>query len=178
VGFMARWLSDAITLVCALGCAVLAMQLPALTRDYTNALLQVSQDARRDIDQREASARQYYHITDTTDAQVVAALKSVEPSNAVTLQESLDRAGVLKAAYDRITETPPLLQPPVAVIDALRDEHRFRFTVLRTTIADYTPQIVLSVAAAVYGVVGLIVGSFLAQALVSILGMAQAPRRV
>ena len=178
MGFMARWLSDAITLICAIGCAVLAMQLPALTRDYTNALMQVSQDARRDIDQREASARQYYHITDTSDAQVVAALKSVEPSNAVTLQESLDRAGILKAAYDRISETPPLLQPPAAVIDALRDQRGFRLTVLRTTIADYTPQIVLSLAAGIYGIFGLILGSFVAQALVSILGMAPRLRRV
>lgn len=177
MGFMARWLSDAIGLVCALACAVLAMQLPALTRDYMSALLQISQDARRDIDQREASARQYYHITDTTDAQVVAALKEHEPSNAVTLQESLDRAGALQAAYNRINTTPPLLQPPVAALDALRDDRGFRLTVLRTTIASYTPQIVLSLAAGVYGVVGLILGSFVAQAVVSILGMAPTRRR-
>jgi len=178
VGFMARWLSDAIGLVCALAFAVLAMQLPALTRDYMGALLQVSQDARRDIDQREASARQYYHITDTTDAQVIAALKEHEPSNAVTLQESLDRAGALQAAYDRINTTPPLLQPPVAALDAVRDEHGFRITVLRTTIEAYAPQIVLSLAAAMYGLVGLVVGSFVGQALVSILGLAPVRRRV
>lgn len=61
LGFFGRWMSDAFHLSLALVFAIAAIQLPALTSDYTAALLQVSNDLRRDIDQREQAARSPPH---------------------------------------------------------------------------------------------------------------------
>ena len=48
---------------------------------------------------------------------------------------------------------------------------------LRTALDTHEPQVVLSAAAAVYGLVGLLVGSFVAELLVSAAGAAFAPAR-
>ena len=73
-GFVGRWMSDVLLLALSLAFAIAAMQLPALTNDYTAALLQVTNDARHDLDQREDSARDYYHFDAGSDEAVVAAL--------------------------------------------------------------------------------------------------------
>src|SRR5260370_4036513 len=90
--FLGRWLTGSLSLGLGLLMAVLAMQAPALTHDYAAALLQVAREARRDVDQRIASARQFYTIAASADDQVVAALQAVEPSTAETLASSLERA--------------------------------------------------------------------------------------
>src|SRR5271170_6186472 len=98
LGFVGRWLSDAVRLAFALTFAVAAIQLPALTSDYTAALLQVSNDLRRDVDQREQAARNYYHLTAADEDGLIAAIGGPEPSNAQTLRLSLDRCRALRAA--------------------------------------------------------------------------------
>src|SRR5258708_32193029 len=98
-----RWLSESISIALALLFAVLAMQAPAFTREYPAALLQVAQDARRDIEQRKASARQFYGIKAAGDEQFVVALQSFRPSNAATLALSLQQTQSRQGAYDPIS---------------------------------------------------------------------------
>jgi hypothetical protein len=169
-GFIGRWLSDAIRLGLSLAFAVAAMQVPALTHDYAAALLQVAEGDRRDIDQREASARQFYHLRADTDEALIAALQPLEPSNAQTLTVSVDRTRALQAAYDRIQAAPPLLRPVVAVTDAVADAKGYKRSVLRTTFSIFTPEVVIGTASAIYALAGLVIGSFTAQAVISLLG--------
>jgi hypothetical protein len=162
-----RWLSESISIALALLFAVFAMQAPAFTREYAAALLQVAQDARRDIEQRKASARQFYGIKTVEDDRFVAALQSFEPSNAETLSLSLRRTQTLQSAYDRIASAPPLSRPLIAVRDAFDDDHGYKATILRTLVGTYNAQLDFSIAAAVYGFAGLLTGSLLAQLVLS-----------
>jgi hypothetical protein len=162
-----RWLSESISIALALMFAVLAMQAPAFTREYAAALLQVTQDARRDIDQRIASARQFYGIKAVGDEPFVAALQSYEPSNAETLALSLQRTRTLQGAYDRIAAASPLLRPLIAARDAVDDEQGYKSKILRTLVRTYSAQLDFSMAAAAYGFAGLLVGSLLAQLVLS-----------
>lgn len=165
--FLGRWVSDSLTIALALAGALLLMQAPAFTADYTASLLQVMREARNDIDQREASARRYYHITATDDDGVAAALRQVEPSNAETLTQAINKARVLQAAYDRIDGSPPLWRPVIALRDMLDDGQGDKRAILRTLFETYQPGVALTVAGAVYGVIGLLIGSFVAQLLLS-----------
>jgi hypothetical protein len=167
LGFVGRWLSDAIRLAFALGFAIVAIQLPALTSDYAAALLQVSNDLRRDIDQREQAARGYYQLPASDEDTMIREIAGHEPSNAQSLRVSLGRCQVLRTAYDRIVATLPLLQPPVALIDALDDEHGDKRAVLATAFATHVTQIAFTSAAATYGLIGLALGSFAAHVLLS-----------
>ena len=173
--FLGRWLADAIGLALPLACALLAMQLPALTSDYAAALLQVSTDARRDIDQREDAARSYYRLPAGTDDALLPALRDKEPSNADALARSLARQRDLRAAYDRIDAADPLLRPPIAFLDAAEDWNGNRMAVLRTAIETHVMQIALSSAAAIYGLAGLALGAFLSEIVTSVLRLN--PRR-
>lgn len=170
VGFIARWLSDAIRLSLSLAFAVAAMQVPALTHDYAAALLQVAEDGRRDIDQREASARQFYSLKADTDEALITALQPLEPSNAQTLAVSVDRTRTLRAAYNRIRAAPPLLQPMTAVADVITDAKGYQRAILRTVFSIFTPEVVISTASTAYGLAGLAVGSLVAQVLIALFG--------
>ncbi len=176
-GFFGRWMSDAANLILALVIAIFAIQMPTLTSGYVAGLLQVTNDERRDIDQREQSARAYYHFEAGTDEQVIEALRSTEPSNAQSLAQSVSRFRILRNAYDSIVHVPPLLQPPVALLDLARDEHGYKLAILGTTIDTYIVQIAFSKAATVYGIIGLVLGSLIAQALVSLAGAIDPFRR-
>jgi hypothetical protein len=175
--FIGRWLGNAVNIAFALVFAILAMQAPAFTRDYAEALLQVAQDSRRDIEQRKASARHYYPITAEGDEQVIAALRSFEPSNAETLALSVERARSLQASYEKIQRAPALLQPITAVSDAFADEHGYKSAVWQTLLGSYAPHLDFSVAAAAYGLAGLLLGSLAAQ-LVTALGRSLLGRRL
>ncbi|MBV9758484.1 MAG: DUF2937 family protein [Alphaproteobacteria bacterium] len=168
MGFVGRWLSEAISLGLSLGFAFAAMQVPALTHDYTTALRQVTEEVRHDVDQREASARHFYNLSATTDDDVIQALRPFEPSNAEGLVASLGRARNLRAAYDRIEAAAPILQPVIAAIDFIEDTKGYKPSVLATTFATFEPQIVISTAAAVYGMLGLLIGSLVAQLVISL----------
>lgn len=176
-GFVARWLSDVVRIGLPLAFALAAMQVPAVAHNYASALLQIAQDARRDIEQRKASARQYYRSAGDSDEAVVEALRAVEPSNAQALAASVDRARALRAAHDRIEAAPPLLRPVTALLDAAQDPRGDKRAVLATALDTHAPQVILSAAAAVYGLIGLACGSFVAGLLVSAAGSLVPARR-
>jgi hypothetical protein len=175
-GFIARWLSDAIRLGLSLTLALAAMQLPALAHAYTVALVQIVDSAHRDIEQRKDAARAYYQLHDAADEAVIAALRQAEPSNAEGLSNSIERARLLKAAYDRITRVPPLQQPIEAFLDAASDAGGDKRAVLQTAIETYVPQVAISAAAAIYGLIGLFLGAFAAHAFLALLGAVVRPR--
>jgi hypothetical protein len=164
--FLARWVAHCLQIALMLAGALLLMQIPALTHAYTVALLQVAQDARRDIDQREQDARRYYHLApDANDQAVIAALRPVEPSNAETLQQSLARTDMFDATHALIMRATPLARPLVATWDALARPTSDKLAVLRTSVATYVPQLALNLAAAIYAVGGLLTGGLLGHAL-------------
>lgn len=168
-GFVARWLSDVLRLGLPLVLALAAMQIPALAHGYATALLQIAEDARRDIEQRKASARQFYRGAGDTDEAVIAALRGIEPANAQALAASVERARAFRAAHDRIQADPPLLRPVTALLDLRDDPRGDKWAVLRTALDTHAPQVILSVAAATYGLLGLVVGSFVAELLISMI---------
>ncbi|MBV8400232.1 MAG: hypothetical protein JOZ17_16050, partial [Acetobacteraceae bacterium] len=67
MGLLARWLSDALRLGLALALAIAAMQIPAIAHQYAAALIQITEDARRDIEQRKDAARHFYPGAGDTD---------------------------------------------------------------------------------------------------------------
>jgi hypothetical protein len=168
------WLSRGLELGVALLCGVLAMQAPAFTDAYGTALLQVAADARRDIDQREDSARQYYGIAAREDGAVVEALKAREPSNAESLARSIAHAERLGAAYGKIAQSPVLLRPIAAITDAANDPEGDKAAIWRLSWQSFTPRIDLSFAAAIYGFAGLMLGSLVAELIAAV---ARATRR-
>jgi hypothetical protein len=177
VGFIGRWLSDSLRIGLALVLGVAAMQIPALTHAYDAALQQVGGDARRDIEQRKEKARQFYGLATDTDEGVIAALRQTEPSNAEGLAVSVDKAETLRRAHERIERAPPLLQPLDAAWDLLSEPDADKRAVLRTAIGTHVPQLILGSAAATYGLCGLVLGLFLAQALLCLPGSLARRRR-
>jgi len=169
-GFAARWLSDSLRLGLGLAAALAAMQVPAVTQAYDAALVQLSGEARRDIEERKAVARQYYALPGTGDAEVVEALRTREPANAQGFEASLAREGALRAAHARIASQPALLRPIVAGLDALEDPLGNKRAILRTALALHEPQVLLGTAAATYGLVGLVLGLLLANLTIALAG--------
>jgi hypothetical protein len=169
MSFLARWLSSAWLLSLSFVAALLLMQAPALTDAYMAALLQVSSDARADIDQRLASARRYYNIAGEDERQVIDALGRSEPSNAETLRLSTDRATTLRASYDRLAAAPSLLRPAFAVVDAGIDHGGYKRNVLRLVFTSYVPTVPLSLAALAYGVAGVVFGSLVGHMVLALL---------
>src|SRR5215813_2638853 len=107
---LAGWLIHSIRLAAALGAALLAMQAPAVTREYQAALLQLVRSSDQEIAQRKSSAQRFYGIAPGEDeGRFLAQLRAVEPSNAETLAAALDRERSLQASYDRIEHTSDLL---------------------------------------------------------------------
>ena len=176
-GFVGRWLSDVLRLGLPLALALAAMQVPALAHGYASALLQIVEDARRDIEQRKASARRFYRGAGDTDEAVIETLRGVEPANAQALAASVERARALRATHERIAADPPLLRPVTALLDLAQDPVTDKRAVLATALDTHAPQIVLSAAAAVYGLIGLVSGSFVAELLVSVAGLLAPARR-
>ena len=169
MGILARSVTDALRLGLGLAGAVLAMQAPALTREYAGALLQVAEAGERDIDQRVGSARLWYALPPELDATGVArALRPREPSNAETLDVSIAHIRAMREAYERIAGTPALLQPVTAAGDLLRDDDGKR-AVLRTLLQTYAVQASFTASAASWALMGLLLGSLLAQLLLAAL---------
>ena len=175
---LGRWLSQSLNMVLGLLFAVLAMQAPAVTHEYLATLSQVADAAKQDIEQRKASARQFYPIETEDDDRFVAALKGYEPSNAETLALSIAKERTLRAAYDRISARGPLLQPVVAGFDALRDDKSYKAGIWRGLLENYEPQLSFSPAAMVYGLAGLLLGTLLAQLPIAMLARLLPRRRM
>jgi len=162
IRFVGQWMAHCLQLACMLAGALLFMQVPALTHAYSVALLQVAQDARRDIDRREDDARRYYHLPpDANDQAVIAALQPVEPSNATTLQQSVARAAMFDATQARIAAASGLVQPLTAAWDAFQHPDADKLAVLRTSVGTYVPQLALDGASLLYGLIGLVLGGLL-----------------
>ncbi len=77
---------------------------------------------------------------------------------------------MFRAAYDHLEATPPLLRPVTATVDAIEDARGDKRAVLWTALDTHGSQVLLSTATAIYGLVGLIVGSFIAEVLISVAG--------
>jgi hypothetical protein len=163
--FLGRWLSHSVRLALALFLAVIAMQAPAFTADYASSLLQVGDDARRDVDQREAAARRYYDLPAGDDASLINGLHAKEPANAETLALSVDRSATLQATHQRIVTTSPLLQPLIALADAAHDPQRYKTAIWRNQLRTYVVHLDFTLGALIYGIAGLLLGSLVGQAL-------------
>ena len=168
--FLRRWLADWLTLALALVCAVAALQGPALAHEYAAALLQVAREARRDIEQRMTSARQFYAIAATDEREFLAALHHVEPSNAETLAAAIDHARHIETAYGRIAAARPLLQPMVAAWEVLTASSDDTAVIRKTLIETYHPEVSMTFAGAVYALAGLALGTLVSRAVLALLG--------
>jgi Protein of unknown function (DUF2937) len=147
---LARWLFHSIRLAAALGLALVAMQAPAVTREYQAALLQLVRSSDQEIAQRKASAQRFYGIASAEDeGRFLAQLRAVEPSNAETLAAALDRQRGLRASYDRIERSPDMLRPIIAAKDVTGDKGGPRRQIAETVFDSFAPQIDLSFAAAI-----------------------------
>ena len=168
--FFAGWLLHSIRLAAALAMALLAMQAPAITREYQAALLQLVRSSDQEISQRKASAQRFYGIAPEGDeGRFLAQLRAVEPSNAETLAAALERERSLKGSYDGIERAPDLFRPIVAARDVAGDESGPRRQIARTVFDSFAPQLDLSLAAAVYGLIGLFLGSLIGELLIAAL---------
>jgi Protein of unknown function (DUF2937) len=170
---LAAWLLNSIRLAAALGIAILAMQAPAVTREYQAALLQLVRSSDEDIAQRKASAQRFYNIPTDDEERFIARLRVVEPSNAETLANALEREKSLHASYERIERKPDLLRPIAAARDVFADETGARRQIAQTVFDSYAPQLDLSFAAVIYGLAGLFLGSLIGELITASL----APRR-
>lgn len=142
------------------------MQAPAVTREYQAALLQLVRSSGQEIAQRRASAQRFYGISpDGDEGRFLAQLRAVEPSNAETLAASLERERSLRESYDRIEQATELLRPIVAAKDVAGDEGGHRRQIAQTVLDSFMPQLDLSFAAAIYGLVGLFLGSLIGELL-------------
>jgi hypothetical protein len=164
--FLGRWFSDAFVLAVSLLAAGIFMQVPAVTHAYASALLQLAQESQRDIAQREQVARDFYHLDGNEDA-VIAELQLHEPANAQSLSQSIAASRGFQSSYERINTAPALSQPVTALLDATNDQGGTRWKVLRTTLASYAPEIILTLSGAIYALIGLVIGSLIAQLIVA-----------
>ena len=160
---LAAWLLHSIRLAAALGVALLAMQAPAVTREYQAALLQLVRSSDKEIAERKASAERFYNIPTENEDRFLARLRAVEPSNAETLAAALERGHSLRESFNRIEGAPDLLRPIMAARDVAGDETGSRRQIARTVFDGFAPQLDLSFAAAVYGLVGLFLGSLIGE---------------
>ena len=168
--FLAGWLLHSIRLAAALGLALVAMQAPAVTREYQAALLQLVRSSDQEIAQRKTSAQRFYGIAEGEDeGRFLAQLRAVEPSNAETLAAAFDRQRSLRASYERIVRSPDLLRPIIAAKDVAEDKGGSHRHIAATVFDSFAPQLDLSFAAAAYGLVGLFLGSLKGELLVAAL---------
>ena len=174
MGFLGRWFSDALRLALTLAGALALMQAPALSHDYAAALQQVADAQTRDIAGREATARTYYDMPSATEPDLLATLRTREPSNAAGLDQSRTEAAALTTALARIDQAPPLLQPLIAVWDLASAPDQGKRAVAEQAVRSFAPALQLSMAALIWALAGIVLGSFLAQIL---LLPAQPPRR-
>lgn len=178
MGFFGRWVADCLEFAFMLAGAVLFMQIPAVTHAYVVALQQVAQQAQHDIDQRVSAARQYYHLPpDAGDDAVVADLRSVEPSNAEGLQQSISRATMFANTAARIDAASPLNQPITAILDAAHRPDPDKLTVLNTCLDTYVPQLAFNTGGALYGIAGLLIGGLVGHSVSAVPRVVRGPRR-
>ena len=172
MGLLRRWLANSLTLGLGLLFAVLTMQAPALTHDYMAALLQVERGLQQDIDQRVATARRVYAIAEGDEDGVAAARAPREPANAESLTRSIARVRRLDAAYRALGGTNPAARPLVALSDALAEEGQDRTQIWGTLFETFTPEISLTFDGGLYALLGLLLGTLVAQLLLALARLA------
>ena len=146
----------------------LVVQAPAVTRECQAALLQLVRSSRQEIAQRKESTLRFYGaVPGENEEQCLARLRAVEPPNAETFAAALDRQRSLRASYERIEASPALLRPFEAAKDVLGEGGAARRKIAQTVLDSFSPQLDLSLAAAVYGLAGLFLGSLLGELLIS-----------
>ena len=160
---LGAWLLHSVRLAAALGMAIVAMQAPAVTREYQGALLQLVRSSGEDIARRKGSAQRFYGIPIENEERFIAQLRSIEPSNAETLASALARERSLRASYDRIDREAVLWRPITAARDILSDDTGARRQIAQTVLESFAPQLDLSFAAAIYGLAGLFLGSLIGE---------------
>ena len=163
MGFIGRWFSDALRLALSLAGALLLMQAPALSHDYEAALRQVADAQTRDIAGREATARSYYDLPSTSEAELLETLRAREPSNAAGLDQSRTEAAALSATVTRMDQSPPLVSPLIALWDLATSPDPGKRAVAKQTVRSFAPALQISTAALVWALAGVVLGSFLAQ---------------
>jgi hypothetical protein len=130
---LAAWLLHSIRLAAALGAALLLMQVPAVTREYQAALLQLVRSSGQKIAERKASVQRFYGIASgEDDERFLAELRAVEPSNAQTLAALVQREHSLRQSYDRIEHAGRLVRPIVAAEDVAADQSGARRQIAHT----------------------------------------------
>src|SRR5437016_6278733 len=134
---LAAWLLHSVRLAAALGMTIVAMQAPAVTREYQAALLQLVRSSGEDIAQRKASAQRFYGIPIENEERFMAQLRAVEPSNAETLTRVLAGEKSLRASYDRIERDPVLWRPIAAAKDVLNDDTGARRQIAQTVFESF-----------------------------------------
>jgi hypothetical protein len=142
--FLAGWLLHSIRLAAALGLALVAMQAPAVTREYQAALLQLVRSSDEEIAQRKASAQRFYGIAPGEDeGRFLAQLRAVEPSNAETLAAAFDRQRSLRASYERIVRCarllPPRMSPRMKEVVVVKLPRRCSTALRRSSICPLLP---------------------------------------
>jgi hypothetical protein len=169
--FVGRWLSDSIRLGLGLVLALAAMQVPALTNAYTSALLQIAEEAQRDIARREEIVHQFYPALSAAGSHeaLIESLRPLEPSNAAGLAASAERERVMRRTYERLMAASPLRRPIEAIADVLEDSRDNKRAVLQTALDNFVPQVAISSAAGLYGISGLVTGLLLAHLALSVL---------
>jgi len=158
---LGAWLLHSVRRAAALGMAIVAMQAPAVTREYQAALLQLVRSSGEDIARRKASAQRFYDIPIENEERFMARLRAVEPSNAETLAGAVEREKSLRASYERIERDPDLWRPITAARDVLNDDTGTRRQIAQTVFESFVAQLDLSFAAAIYGLAGLFLGSLI-----------------
>ena len=157
------WLLHSVRLAAALGMAIVAMQAPAVTREYQGALLQLVRSLGEDIAQRKGSAQRFYGIPIENEEHFIARLRAVEPSNAETLANAVAREKSLRASFNRIERDADLWRPITAAKDVLNDDTGARRQIAQTVFESFVPQLDLSFSAAIYGLAGLFLGSLIGE---------------
>jgi len=160
---LGAWLLHSVRVAAALGVAIVATQAPAVTREYQAALLQLVRSSGEDIAQRKASAQRFYGIPIENEERFIARLRAVEPSNAETLADAVEREKSLRGSYDRIERDAGLLRPITAARDVLNDDTSTRRQIAQTVFESFAPQLDLSFATAIYGLAGLFLGSLIGE---------------
>ena len=165
MNFFGRWFSDVIRLALSLAGALLFMQAPALSHDYAAALAQVADSQNRDIAGREATARTYYDLQTASEVNLLATLRDREPSNAAGLDQSRAEADALATALARIEQSATSLRPVIEVWDLFTAPDAGKRAIVEQAVRSFVPALQFSVAALIWALAGLVLGSLVGQLL-------------
>jgi len=100
-------------------------------------------------------------------AAYVAVRKSTEELDHLEIRAAITVLRTAAFPYDRIERSPDLLRPIIAAKDVAEHEGDRRRQIAEAVFDSFAPQLDLSFAAAIYGLVGLFLGSLIGELLVA-----------